>query len=221
RTPIALALLLPLATPLAGQSARELCRELGNITVGQWAEYRMSGREGPTEVRFAIVGKEAAAGKDHYWYELKFGSTQGTMIVQALVPGYPYEQNDVQSLVVKMGDQPAMKVPQSMMGMMGQMQQQGGPGSLARDAVRKCETADVVGREAVEVPAGRMQTTHLRSTDGGQTADVWVNTGIPFGMVKMTWGGANSGEMTLLRHGKDAKSSITETPQEMPGMRRP
>jgi hypothetical protein len=36
-------------------------------------------------------------------------------------------------------------------------------------------------------------------------------------MVKMTWAANGGGEMVLLGHGKDAKSSITETPMEMPG----
>ncbi len=43
------------ATSLAAQTAAELCAMIGQVTVGQWAEYRMTAPEGTMEMRFAIL----------------------------------------------------------------------------------------------------------------------------------------------------------------------
>jgi hypothetical protein len=208
------------ASPLAGQSLPELCRGIAaGISVGQWAEYRMTGQQGTMQVRFAVVGKEHLNGKEHLWFEFKMGTEQGPMITQALVPGFPYDQNDVQSMIVKMGDQPAMKLPPSMMAMAQGMQGGQNPGAGAATALQRCEAAQVIGNETIEVPAGRMATVHFRSTDQGHPGEGWVSKDVPFGLVKLTFNVNGPGEMVLLSHGKDAKSSITEKPQEMPGMR--
>jgi len=217
RTLLALAALSTTVSPLAGQSLADMCRGLGErLTVGQWAEYRMTGPQGQMQVRFAVVGKESVAGKDHIWFELKFASEQGNMIVQALVPQFPYDQSEVQGMVMKVGDQPAMKMPKSMVMMGQQMQRGGNPGAAMGDVLKKCEAAQTVGRETIEVPAGRFETLHFRSTDADK-GDGWVAENVPLGIVKMTWEAGGGGQMVLLGHGKDAKSSITETPMEMPG----
>jgi hypothetical protein len=219
RTLLALAALATSVSPLAGQSLAELCRGLADrIAVGQWAEYRMTGQQGTMQIRFAVVGKETVAGKEHLWFELKMNSDQGAIVTQALVPGFPYDQENVQSMVMKMGDQPAMKLPKSMLSMAQGMQRGPNPGAGAASALKKCESAEVIGHETIEVPAGRIETTHFRTTEAGQKGDGWVSAAVPFGLVKMTFDVNGSGEMVLLAHGKDAKSSITETPREMPGM---
>jgi hypothetical protein len=64
-----------------------------------------------------------------------------------------------------------------------------------------------------------MATVHFRSTDQAHPGEGWVSADVPFGLVKMTFDVNGKGEMVLLSHGKDAKSSITETPRDMPGMR--
>jgi hypothetical protein len=220
RTLIALATLGTCASPLAGQSLSEVCRGLAQrMTVGNWAEYRMSGPQGAMQMRFAVVGKEAVEGKDHIWFELRMNSTQGTIIMQALVPGFPYDQETVQAMVMKMGDQPAMKMPKAMLNMQQGMRAQN-PGAAAGDFLKKCDSAEFLGRETIEVPAGRFETMHFKSTAAGQDGEGWVSQDVPLGIVKMTWRSNNGGEMVLLGHGKDAKSSITETPMEMPGMPR-
>jgi hypothetical protein len=95
-----------------------------------------------------------------------------------------------------------------------------------------CADLTKVGEETVTVPAGTFKTTHYhfksdRNVNGMQISsegDVWVNPDVPFGMVKesgKTSGMRGEQEMTMVltATGKDAKSSITETPQEMgPGM---
>jgi hypothetical protein len=220
RTLIALAALGTTVSPLAAQSLADVCRQLGEgMAVGHWAEYRMTGPQGPMQVRFAVVGKEPVAGKDYMWFEFKMNSSQGNMIMQALVPGFPYEQDKIESMVVKMAGQPAMKLPKSMLSMATQGMRGQNPGGNAGDFLKRCDGAEMIGRETIEVPAGRFETLHFRHSEIGQQGEGWVSVSVPMGIVKLSWQGQNPGEMLLLGHGKDAKSSITETPQEMPGMR--
>ncbi len=211
-TAVTLACVAPL--PLAAQSVADLCRSLGrDFAVGQWVQYEMTASQipdGRAELRFAIVGTEPAAGGEHYWFELMMNSSQGTYISQFLVPGFPYELGDVQAVVMKMGDQPAMKMPKEMLGMMRQMGNQ----NQAMEITKKCDDAEEVGWESVTVPAGTLRALHLKVKDG--SGELWVTDELPFGMVK--WVGTEGEQMALKDHGKDAESSITETPQEMPGM---
>lgn len=209
---LTLSLVAGIAGPAAAQSAAELCTQLSNVTVGQWAEYRMTvpqmGND-PVQMRMAVVGTEAVNGKAHHWHELKMAGRQGTMIIQVLVPGYPYEVSDIAGMVMKAGDQPAMRMPDQMIGMMAQ--RAGAGSNMVRDAMKQCDGATVVGNERVTVPAGAFETVHLRAGEGG--TDVWVARDMPFGVIQMR--AANGESMVLLGHGTDATSSITETPQEM------
>lgn len=209
----AITLLCTAPLPLTAQSAADLCRNLGkDFTVGQWVQYQMTAPEipgGEAELRFAIVGKE----QDHYWFELSMNTGMGPFISQFLVPGYPYERAEIKAAVIKAGDQPAMKVPIQMLNM---MQRQGG-NNQAMEMAKKCGDAEELGWESVTVPAGSFRTLHLKAPDG--SGELWVTDQLPFGMVK--WSGTKGEQMALMGHGKDAKSSITETPQEMPGMGMP
>ena len=159
-------------------------------------------------MRMAIVGQETANGTPHYWYELKMSSQRGNMIMQALVPGWPYDQGQIAGMIMKAGDRPAMRLPSQMIGMMSRRP---GGSSPARDLLKECTSAEVVGTESVTVPAGTFDALHLHAT-AGQQADVWVSPDVPFGLVRMK--GAD-GEMELTGKGTDATSSITETPQGM------
>src|SRR2546426_744789 len=71
----------------------------------------------------------------------------------------------------------------------------------------------VVG--SVPGPAGTFRALHVTTDDGGE---VWASRDIPFGLVK-THG--KQGDLALTGRGADAKSSITETPLEMPSMPMP
>lgn len=210
RTTAALSLLL-LAGPAAAQSVEELCATATNVSVGQWARYRLTMPQmdnEPMEMRMAIVGEEAVNGAPHYWFELNMAASQGTMIMQVLVPGWPYDADQVAGMIMKAGDQPAMRMPAQMMGMMAQ---RAPGGNVARDMLKECRNADIVGTERVTVPAGTFEAVHLRSTaDGG--ADIWAAAAMPFGLIRMQ---GRAGEMVLLGHGTDATSSITETPRGM------
>lgn len=201
---------------LSAQSASDVCRALSDVSVGQWVEYRFSpGPEGgPMTMYSAIVGTEDVEGKEYYWHESKMVAKQGTMIMQMLVPGYPFDVDQIQRSVMKMGDQPAMEVPDRMLGM---MRNQGLGEDPVKDAVEKCEELREVGRESVTVPAGTFQTLHLKYDEDNVSVDMWVTPDVPFGIVKGTL--PDGQEIVLVDHGTGAESSITETPQRMPGMR--
>lgn len=199
----------------AAQSVADACAAVARVTVGQWAEYRLTVPQmgsDPMQLRMAIVGSKAVDGEDHHWHEIKVASRQGTMIMHLLVPTFPYEMTDVADMVVKVGDQPAMRLPPEMGALM--TQRAGAGSSLARTALNECTAATLEGRENITVPGGTFEAMRLRAT-GAEDVEMWVVPDLPFGVVQMR---AASGEaMILVGHGKDAKSSITETPREVSG----
>jgi hypothetical protein len=170
--------------------------------VGGWSEYQMTGKgEQPSKMKIAIVGKEG----DAYWYETVMETKQeGRMISKMLVSGNPEDQKSIKSMIVKMGDEPAMEMP-------GQMMQ----GS--KDQGQRGKTIDK-GTESIKVPAGTFNTQHKQYKDGETVVDTWGHKDIsPYGMVKSQ---SKEFEMVLLGYGTGAKTLITETPQkfEMPQM---
>ncbi len=205
------AMLALVGTSSLAQGLEEICNDFRQLTVGQWAEYEITSDQGTATSRFAVVGKEETAGKEHFWYETRMESPMGAMIMQVLIPSYPYEQSDIQRAVVKMGDQPAMIMSDQMLGMMQGRQAE----NPAEDAASACGSAEVVGPATVTVPAGTFDAMQLKVGEEAEAFDVWVSSAVPFGMVKLEGVGV---ELVLLNHGKDAKSSITEKPQKMPGI---
>jgi hypothetical protein len=203
-----------MATPTFAQDLPQICRDVANVTVGQFAEYRVNVPQmgGPVDMRLAIVGTEDVDGVTHQWHEMKMLMPQGEMIMQMLVPSFPYGPEDINKLVMKGPGQPAMELSPSMMAM---MQQQGGA-NFASDILQSCKSAEKMGDEAVTVPAGSFNTEHYRVSDP-EPAEAWISTDVPFGIVKMI--GPEGVSMELTGHGMDATSSITETPQRMPGGR--
>jgi hypothetical protein len=114
---------------------------------------------------------------------------------------------NVQEIIMKAGDKPAMKMNGMMMKMIrGQLDKQ----NFLADV---CKEVTLVGEEKVTVPAGRIRARHYHSAKYG--SDSWVASSVPFALVKSV--GKNY-QMELAVHGNGAKSSITEQPQEMPGM---
>ena len=210
---MAFALTALAASPLHAQEAAELCKAIGNVTLGQWASYTMSGGQADgAKIRLAIVGQERRGDSTLYWFEINgSGGPRGQGgIVQLLVPGFGGDAATIHGMIVKPEGQPAMKLPEQMVGMMGQRM---GQNNAAVDAARRCASAQVVGWESVTVPAGAIRALHLKNVDGGEA---WVARDVPFGIVKAR--PKDGGEMVLTGRGRDAKSSITEKPQEMPGM---
>jgi len=203
-----------LADTSVAQNLPGVCGELSDVTVGQFAEYRITVPQmgGPLDMRLAIVGAEDVGGTSFQWHEIKMDTPQGLMIMQMLVPGFPYEPSDVVKMIMKGAGQPAMEMPASMMAMM----QRQGANNFAADIVKSCETAEKVGDESITVPAGSFNTEHYRTTTP-EAAEAWISAAVPFGIVKMN--GPEGVSMELLSHGRDATSSITGTPQKLPGLR--
>lgn len=200
---------------LSAQGVSDVCRALSDVTVGQWAEYRFTGPTEETMTMYsAIIGTEDVDGATHYWHESRMESEDGAMIMQMLVPGYPFNVDDVQRTVMKMGDQPAMEMPEQMRGM---MQGQGMGEDPVKDVAERCDELTEVGRESVTVPAGTFEALHLRYASDDFAGDMWVAADVPFGMVKAAL--PDQEAIVLVDHGTGATSSITETPRRMPGMR--
>lgn len=195
------------------QDLPDACSQLADVTVGQFAEYRLNSPQmgGPVDIRIAIVGTEDVDGASFQWHEMKMSMPQGEMVLQMLVPGFPYDPNEVAKLVMKGPGQPAMEMSPSMMAMLGE---QGG-NNFARDIAKNCEEAEKVGDESVTVTAGSFDTEHYRITTP-ENGEAWISHDVPFGLVKMN--GSEGVSVELIGYGRDAMSSITETPQKMPGL---
>ena len=177
--------------------------------VGRWAEYKANYQNDPYTLRYSVIGSEARGGKDLRWLEMQMtGSDKAkNMVYQMLVPGSFAEMGQVQEVIFKPGNQPAMKVSGQMLGMIrGQLEKQ----SFLKEA---CTGASLVGKESVTVPAGKFATLHFRSAE--HASDSWDSPDVPYSLVKST---GKLFQLELAALGEGAKSSITEKPQEMGGM---
>ena len=188
------------ASPLTAQGRACAARGAKLPATGSWAEYNTS--EGT--MRMAYLAKETAGER----IELSVTGRRGAMVMQMVVPNYPYEMSDIQEMVMQQEGQPPMKMSAQMLGMMRSRMPNGSQVSEA-----SCGRMIEVAKERITVPAGSFQTTHYRDSTGG--TDVWVTASIPFGMVKVVTGDRT---VELLGSGTGATTKITGTPQEMPGM---
>jgi hypothetical protein len=209
RSPLlSLALLAGMA--VAGRAQDSCIEQIKFPAVGRWAEYKaLYDKTNPYTIRYAVVGSEKREGKDLKWVELRMTgeSKDKNLIYQMLVPGSPTEMGNVQEIVFKPGQKPAMKMSGMMLNMIrGQMEKQ----SILSEL---CKDVELVGSESVTVPAGKFQTRHFRSEKYG--SDSWVSAEVPFALVKSV---GEKHDMTLLAVGSGAKPSITEKPREMPVM---
>lgn len=199
------------AAPIAAQEVGGICSGLGGLAVGEWAEYRVDGAFGVTlEVRYAIVGEATVEDEGQYWLELNTALPAGNMILQFLVPGYPFQAESVRRVVMKMGPGQAMEFPEEMAGSMLQQGQ-----NLSEPTIRACNESETIGWETVTVPAGTFRALRVRARLRSGDKDLWMSNDVPFGMIKMTEPDDPDHGLILLDHGTDAESSITETPQKM------
>lgn len=200
-----------LAPRVAAQSLADLCRAASAATLGQWAAFDVKGSpNGGGKLRLAVVGSERQGDSTFYWLEMagtSAGDATRNGIMQLLVADLGAHAIPVRAMIVKAGQQPAMKMPQAMLAMMSQSATQH---NAAIGFTRHCEGAQIVGSETVSVPAGSFATVHVKSEDG----DAWVTKAVPFTIVKASR--KDGSTMVLVASGTDAKSSINETPQDMP-----
>jgi hypothetical protein len=203
------------APSLAAQDKEKLCNDLLQrpMRVGQWASYRWTGgRTDGAIMRMAVVGTEAVAGTPYYWFEVVFDDaskgTGGKTVVQMLIPGLGNQATDVRGMILKTGDEAAMRMPEEMVRMTrGQMGK-----NFATEFGRKCMEMDVVGWEQTTVAAGSFRAVHLKHAV--DQTDAWVVPELYFGVLRAKL--KDGSAMELTGRGADAKSSITETPQTMP-----
>jgi hypothetical protein len=195
----------------AAVQAQDACAENFKWpAVGRWAEYKgVYDKKTPMTSRYAVVGTEKRNGTEFKWVELKMHDEKKNrdMVYQMLVPGGPLQMDQVEEVVMKMGTDPAMKMSGMMMNMIR--------GQLAKSSAFKdaCAESTLVGQEKVTVPAGTYDAKHYNSAK--YSTDTWIDPAVPFAMLKSV---GKSHEIELVETGDGAKSSITEAPQEMPGL---
>jgi hypothetical protein len=203
-------LVLALSRPAGAQSS---C--LGHIKFpaqGRWAEYKATFKTEPHTVRYGVIGQESRAGKALQWVEMRMEGKDRShnLVYQMLVPGSLLELGQVQEIVFKPGDHPAMKMSGEMVNMIrGQLQKQSIYGEM-------CKGVTLVGKETITVPAGAFEALHFRSDERG--SDSWISPAVAFSLVRST---GKDYQVELVNQGTGATSSIKEKPQEMKGMGRP
>ena len=207
------------ALPASGQASGDkdkICSQVQNrtFTVGIWASYNWTGGQSSgNTMRMAVISKESHEGTTYFWYEVALEDPRhpnAKMIMQMLVPGLGV--GSVRSVVMKSGDQPAMRMPPQMIQMVNSA-----PGmNMASEITRACQEMEVVGWEQVTVPAGQFRALHLKHPRPTMVSEVWIQPDQQFAMVKGTL--KDGGVMELAAQGTGAKSSITETPIDMPGL---
>ena len=199
---------------LAAQDQTQLCNEIQHrpLKVGQWVSYHwVGGRTDGSTIRMAVVGTEPVGGTPHFWYEMSMNDPhrgdKGKVIMQMLVPGRMGEMGNVRGMIMKTGNDPAMRMSDQMVQMMGNRM-----GKNAADEItRQCQQMEFVGWEQVTVPAGSFRAMHIRSPE--EQTEAWVLPDMFIGLVRAKL--KDGSTMELTGRGGDAKSSITETPRSM------
>ncbi len=198
--------------PLSAQDFTQFCRGNPRLKVGQWSSYHYVG--GPADgstMRMAIVASERQGDSTFLWYELTNENPRhadrGPTITQILVSGLGTADFSIHGMVMKAGTHKAMRYPDMMLQMMAGPIKKGVGGMIEQ----KCKKGaiQVVGWEAVTVPAGTFRALHFKDGDD----EGWVSLELGFPLVRFI--SKSAGTMELTGHGTDAKSSITETPQAM------
>jgi hypothetical protein len=171
--------------------------------VGEYAELQFTGDTLSMPVRFTVVGEGDVEGRKHYWVEFLSVITHGvdTVIVQMLVPSYPFETIDLKGYIVQMPGQPPIRIPDEMIPQLAQST----TGPSWRD---ECDSAVDLGNERVTVGSGAFIARHYRSPD--ETKEVWI-ADVPFGMVKML---TMDGRMELIDFGTDGQPFMRGEPIE-------
>jgi len=187
----------------AAQELAQVCAAAGKVTVGQWASYSGNGGQmNGTTLRLAVVGSERHGDTTFYWFEIDHTSGKDAArseIVEMLVPGFGVEASEIRGLIVKLGAAPALRVDQMK------------PTNPVLEFARRCAGAQALGWETVAAPVGSVRALHAKDAQGWEA---WVSQDVPFGFVKLR--AQDGGDLVLTGRGTDAKSSITETPQQLP-----
>jgi len=177
--------------------------QVGAPSSGSFAEYRATSADGdPHTVRFAALGTELREGTRNFWFEIRTQLPGGhAEVLQVLVPGFPYHPSALLEAVRQLPTGlPTKLTPDQLARSREKLP------ALLQAVVDACTGASLVGTETVKVAAGSIAAEHYRNASQGW--DIWVDGGIPFGIVKLT-GGADRRSLELTGSGRDAKSSFT------------
>ncbi|MFW6089957.1 MAG: hypothetical protein ACODAB_09400 [Gemmatimonadota bacterium] len=204
---------LALAAPasISAQDLSAVCNHMQQAEAGDWAEYATESPQGSGTLRFAML-PEGASGDAGQWLEMAGEFNGQTSVVQVLVDNYPHTPGDISAVVMKQGEQPAQQLPESMITQVANQIATPVSGIAA-----VCAESEVVGNEALDVPAGSFDAVQIRPPTADAQADtlntqVWVSTNATFGLVRTE---STLGSITLTDMGSGATSSISETPTEM------
>jgi hypothetical protein len=213
RRMLTLALFLPALLPSPGYS-QDACADIPKLfstppKIGQWAEFswHQKGKEDASDrMRMAVIKEEKRGGKQMYWLQMVMtGKKDKPTIMQRLTP-WDASSLGAQApadLVVKIGDQPAMKMSKEM-----------AKGAAAQADWREfCKDSKFIGTEAITVPAGTFPSRHYTSSSG----DTWASPKAPvWHLVKMTTKEGKT--MVLSAVGEGAKNEVTEQPVDLKTM---
>lgn len=165
--------------PSAAQAHDACAESFSWPAVGRWAEFEgTDNTNNPITSRYAVLAIEHRGGTEFKWIELKVHDEKKhqAIIYQMLVPGTPLDVDRVEEIVMKMAEQPAMKISGVMMGMIR--------GQLSNNSAFKTAgtEARLVGEEKITVPAGTFSTRRFHT--GTNDSDTWVDRKRQFSMVK-------------------------------------
>jgi hypothetical protein len=207
------ALLLPAVFP-PGAVAQGACADVPKFfarppAIGEWAEmkWESKNKNDPDHMRMGVFNQERRDGKQMYWFQMTMDDKGKRTIVQMLSPWDVTSMTSPKpaEVVMKMGDQPAMKMSGGLMGK--------SPASKT-DWREFCAKSKFVGEESITVPAGTFKARHYQGEDGENT---WVSLDAPvWHIVKMTTKDGKT--MVLSAKGTGEKNEITETPMDMKAM---
>ena len=207
-------LLALVGVPLAARAQNPCASYVTTPSLGSWGEYQAT-KDGQPSVtmRFAVVGQERRGGRILQRFEtsLRGISAAGQMeemIMQVLVPGYPYEPESIEEVVVKGQGKPAMRMSPATMAQLKAQMKASGQLSMAD----QCKGMAAVGDESLKVPPGTFRVRHFR--DARTHNEIWMSRALPFGMVKTK--DDKGVALVLVGHGRGARSAIVEAPVPMP-----
>jgi hypothetical protein len=177
-------------------------RGIWNPVVGAGAAYDVQANNQKINMEVAVVGKEKIGNADGYWLEIHTQAMGTDVTMKNLLAG-----GEVKRMIIQQGASDPMELSTDVISMMPKAAPSKGPVKDIRD------TAKLIGKESVTVPAGTFACDHYQDTDGGKTIDVWVSPDAsPYGMVKMT---APNASAVLTKIIQDYQSKITKTPKRM------
>ncbi len=181
------------------QSQEAICDQVAIIDSGEWMLFGFSGQQGVDSMRIANVGDERHDGKVYHRYEMHVTNAQGSMVSQTLAAGRIFDTSDVREMVVQIPGLPIQRLTGDML--KSSLAMRPSRNELIADEV--CKSAESLGRKTVSVPAGTIETLHIRTAEGDEA---WISERVPGAMVKVIT--KEGMTMVLVQHGTGAESSI-------------